>query len=194
MGTPMAGINSKFLNRLKPDNSGQLSPHQLSQIKSIANQLQNKTGHIALIVGAPVTGKTVTGTMLEKYTGRDVYRIDLASVASKYIGETEKNLSHVFESGEKIGAVLLFDEADSLFGKRTEVKDAHDRFANLEVSYLLEKIETYSGLVVLATNLRSNIDEVFLRRVSGVIDFSNPVVVPRPPLWRRLFFWFSKTR
>lgn len=190
----MVDINSKFLNRLKPDNSGQLSPDQLSQIKSIVDQFQNKTGHIALIVGAPGTGKTLPGTMLGKYTGRDVYRVDLDSVVSKYIGETEKNLTYVFESGEKLDAVLLFDEADSLFGKRTEVKDSHDRFANLEVSYLLERIENYSGLVVLATNLRSNIDEAFLRRVSGVIDLSTPVVVPRPPLWRRLFRWFSRAK
>jgi SpoVK/Ycf46/Vps4 family AAA+-type ATPase len=188
----MVDIDSNFLKRLEPDGEGQLSPDQLSQIKSIASQFLNKAGHIVLVVGASGTEETLTGTMLEKYTGHDAFRVDLSLAISKYIGETEKNLSQVFESGEKLDAVLIFDEADSLFGKRTEIKDAHDRFANLEVSYLLERIETYSGLVVLATNLRSNIDEAFLRCVSWVIDFSAPVIVPRPPFWRRLFRWFLK--
>ena len=190
----MVDIDSNFLKRLESDGEGQLSPDQLSQIKSIAGQFLNKAGHIVLVVGASATQKTLTSSLLGKYIDRAVFRVDLSMVVSKYIGETEKNLSQVFEVGEKLDAVLFFDEADGLFGKRTEVNDSHDRYANMEVSYLLERIETYSELVVLATNLRSNIDEAFLRCVSWVIDFSAPVVVPRPPLWRRLFRWFSKTQ
>ena len=136
----------------------------------------------------------MTSILLGNLLGHSAYKIDLSMVISKYIGETEKNLSQVFEAGEKLGAVLLFDEADSLFGKRTDVSAAHDRYANIEVAYLLECIEAYSGLLILTTNLRTNIDEAFLRRESWVIDFSSPVVVQRPSWWRRLFGWFLKPR
>jgi SpoVK/Ycf46/Vps4 family AAA+-type ATPase len=102
----------------------------------------------------------------------DLYRVDLAAVVSKYIGETEKNLRHLFEAAQQAGGVLFFDEADALFGKRTEVKDAHDRYANVEISYLLQQIEEYAGLAVLATNMRDNLDEPFLRRIQFEVPVS----------------------
>jgi SpoVK/Ycf46/Vps4 family AAA+-type ATPase len=117
----------------------------------------------------------------------DLYRIDLASVVSKYIGETEKNLSRIFAEAERGTAVLFFDEADALFGKRSEVKDAHDRYANIEISYLLQRIETYEGVVILATNLRKNIDEAFLRRLHYVIEFPFPGARERRAIWAGLF-------
>jgi SpoVK/Ycf46/Vps4 family AAA+-type ATPase len=103
--------------------------------------------------------------------GRELYRVDLDQVVSTYIGETEKNLSRVFESAERAGAVLLIDEADALFGSRTDVKDAHDRYANIEIGYLLERVEAYEGLVILATNRKESIDEAFLRRIRHVVSF-----------------------
>src|SRR5206468_5752441 len=118
---------------------------------------------------------------------QDLYRIDLSAVVSKYIGETEKNLASAFEEAERAGAVLFFDEADSLFGKRTEVKDAHDRYANLEVNYLLQRIETFTGLVLLATNRHSALDEAFARRLRFLIRFEQPGRALRADLWRRSF-------
>jgi len=185
----MVDIDSSFIKRLEPGGEGQLSPEKLAQLKSIASQFEINTGQLGLIVGASSSQKTLTGSLLERLTGYDLYRVDLAMVISKYIGETEKNLSQVFEASEKLDAVLLFDEADSLFGKRSEVSDSHDRFANIEVSYLLERMESYSGLVILTSNLRSNIDEAFLRRMTWVIDFSEPIVVQRLSLWRRILNW-----
>ena len=113
-----------------------------------------KPGYRALFHGPPGTGKTLTATLLGKYTGRPVFRIDLSRVVSKYIGETEKNLSRLFDKAEHKDWILFFDEADALFGKRTEVRDAHDKYANQEVAYLLQRIESYAGLVILATNQR----------------------------------------
>ena len=115
----------------------------------------------------------------------DVYRIDLSAVVSKYIGETEKNLRRVFDAAEASGAVLLFDEADALFGKRGEVKDGHDRYANLEVAYLLQRMESYRGLAILTTNLRSNVDRAFLRRLRFVVQFPFPDAAQRAEIWRR---------
>ena len=123
-----------------------------------------KPGYRALFHGPPGTGKTLTATLLGKHTGRPVFRIDLSRVVSKYIGETEKNLSRLFDKAEHKDWILFFDEADALFGKRTEIRDAHDKYANQEVAYLLQRIESYAGLVILATNQRGNIDEAFLRR------------------------------
>jgi SpoVK/Ycf46/Vps4 family AAA+-type ATPase len=117
----------------------------------------------------------------------DLYRIDLSSVVSKYIGETEKNLRRVFDAAETGGAILLFDEADSLFGKRSEVKDSHDRYANIEVSYLLQRMEAYRGLAVLTTNLRSALDTAFLRRIRFTVQFPFPDVAQRAEIWRRIF-------
>ena len=117
----------------------------------------------------------------------DLYRIDLASVVSKYIGETEKNLRRVFDAAEAGGAILLFDEADALFGKRSEVKDSHDRYANIEVSYLLQRMEAYRGLAILTTNLKGALDPAFLRRLRFVVQFPFPDAAQRAEIWRRMF-------
>ena len=119
--------------------------------------------------------------------GLDLYRIDLSSVVSKYIGETEKNLRRVFDAAEDSGAVLLFDEADALFGKRSEVKDSHDRYANIEVSYLLQRMEAYRGLAILTTNLKTALDPAFLRRLRFVVQFPFPDAPQRAEIWRRVF-------
>ena len=117
----------------------------------------------------------------------DLYRIDLSQVVSKYIGETEKNLRKVFDAAEAGGAILLFDEADALFGKRSEVKDSHDRYANIEVSYLLQRMEAYRGLAILTTNMKSAIDIAFLRRIRFVVQFPFPDITQRTEIWRRIF-------
>jgi SpoVK/Ycf46/Vps4 family AAA+-type ATPase len=117
----------------------------------------------------------------------DLYRIDLSQVVSKYIGETEKNLRKVFDAAERGGAILLFDEADALFGKRSEVKDSHDRYANIETSYLLQRMEEYRGLAILTTNMRSALDRAFLRRIKFVVQFPFPNSVERASIWKRVF-------
>lgn len=146
-----------------------------------------KPGYRALFYGPPGSGKTFTATLLGQTTGKDVYCVDLSMVVSKYIGETEKNLSKVFEMAENKNWILFFDEADSLFGKRTSVKDSHDRYANQEVAYLLQRIEGYNGLVILSTNLKTNIDDAFMRRFQSVIRFPMPDPVQRERLWRNTF-------
>ena len=146
-----------------------------------------KPGFRALFYGPSGSGKTFTATLLGKATGKEVYRIDLSLVVSKYVGETEKNLSKVFELAEGRSWILFFDEADALFGKRTGLKDAHDRYANQEVAYLLQRIEDYRGLVVLSTNLKSNMDEAFARRFQSVIRFPMPDAAQRERLWRETF-------
>jgi vesicle-fusing ATPase len=128
-------------------------------------------GTTALFIGANGTGKAVAAQLLAKSLGSDLLRIDLSEVVSKYIGETEKNIDRLFKDAEATHAVLLFEEADALLGKRSEVKDAHDRYANLEVSYLLQRIEAHNGLVILVSNHRQNIDPAFLRRLRYVVDF-----------------------
>jgi SpoVK/Ycf46/Vps4 family AAA+-type ATPase len=124
---------------------------------------------------------------LGKYTGKDVFRIDLSRVVSKYIGETEKNLSRLFDKAENKNWILFFDEADALFGKRTDIRDAHDKYANQEVSYLLQRIEGYSGLVILATNQRGNIDDGFVRRFQAMIHFPMPRPEERYGIWCKAF-------
>lgn len=128
-----------------------------------------------LFSGPSGTGKTMAAALIGAAVGVDVYRVDLSTVVSKYIGETEKNLARVFDRAEAADWILFFDEADALFGKRTEVQDSHDRYANPEISYLLERMDTYPGVVILATNLKSNIDPAFLRRFHSIIDFSDAV-------------------
>ena len=118
--------------------------------------------------------------------GLDLFRVDLATIVSKYIGETEKNLDRIFDAAEGSNAILFFDEADALFGKRSEVSDAHDRYANIEVAYLLQKMEGYAGAVILATNFRQNIDDAFVRRLDFVIDFPFPEAEDRKRIWRLL--------
>ena len=142
-----------------------------------------KPGYRALFYGPPGTGKTLTATLLGKYTGRKVFRIDLSVVVSKYIGETEKNLSALFDKAHKRDWILFFDEADALFGKRTNIKDSHDRYANQEVSFLLQKVEDFDGLVILASNLKSNMDEAFLRRFHAIVAFPFPTMSERKKLW-----------
>ncbi|MEH1868204.1 MAG: ATP-binding protein [Nostoc sp.] len=144
-------------------------------------------GISALFAGASGTGKTLGAEVLAHKLRLDLYRIDLSSVVSKYIGETEKNLRRVFDAAEQGGVILLFDEADALFGKRSEVKDARDRYANIEVSYLLQRMESYPGLAVLTTNLKSAIDTAFLRRIRFVVQFPFPDTTQRAEIWRRVF-------
>lgn len=144
-------------------------------------------GYRALFFGPSGTGKTLSASLLGKLTGRDVYVVDLSMVVSKYIGETEKNLSKIFDTAEDKDWILFFDEADALFGRRTNVKDAHDRYANQEIAFLLQRIEVYNGLVILSTNLKSNIDDAFARRFQSVIRFQMPDAAQRLALWKSSF-------
>jgi ATPase family associated with various cellular activities (AAA) len=144
-------------------------------------------GISALFAGASGTGKTMAAEVLANTLRLDLYRIDLSSVVSKYIGETEKNLRRVFDAAEDGGAILFFDEADALFGKRSEIKDSHDRYANIEVNYLLQRMELYRGLAVLATNMKGLLDPAFLRRIRFVINFPFPDAKQRAEIWQRIF-------
>ncbi len=144
-------------------------------------------GISALFAGPSGTGKTMAAEVLANELHLDLYRIDLSQVVSKYIGETEKNLRRVFDAAESGGSILLFDEADALFGKRSEVKDSHDRYANIEVSYLLQRMEAYRGLAILTTNMKSALDPAFLRRIRFVVSFPFPDAAQRAEIWRRVF-------
>jgi AAA+ superfamily predicted ATPase len=146
-----------------------------------------KPGFRALFYGPPGTGKTMAAGLLGKYTGHEVYRIDLSTMVSKYIGETEKNLASLFDKAENKNWILFFDEADALFGKRTGVRDAHDRFANQEVSYLLQRVEEFSGLSILASNFKSNMDDAFIRRFQTIVYFPMPRASERLALWQKSF-------
>ena len=146
-----------------------------------------KPGYRVLFHGPPGTGKTLTASLLGKHTGKDVFKIDLSMVVSKFIGETEKNLANLLTKAEKTNGILFFDEADALFGKRTNVRDAHDKYANQEVSYLLQRIENYKGLVILASNLKSNIDDAFVRRFQSIVHFPLPKASERLTLWKKGF-------
>jgi SpoVK/Ycf46/Vps4 family AAA+-type ATPase len=140
-----------------------------------------------LFAGPPGTGKTMAADVLAGALGLDLYKIDLSTVVSKYIGETEKNLARIFDEARTSNAILFFDEADALFGKRTQVRDAHDRYANVEISYLLQKMEEYDGVVVLATNLRKNLDEAFMRRLHVTVEFPMPDVADRRRIWAQIW-------
>lgn len=144
-------------------------------------------GVSGLFAGPSGTGKTMAAEVLARELDRDLYRIDLSAVVSKYIGETEKNLRRIFDAAEGGGVVLLFDEADALFGKRSEVKDSHDRHANIEVSYLLQRMEAYRGLAILTTNMKESLDTAFLRRIRFVVQFPFPDADHRAAIWRRVF-------
>lgn len=146
-----------------------------------------KPGYRVLFHGPPGTGKTLTASLLGKYTQKDVYKIDLSMVVSKFIGETEKNLSSLFAKAENKDWILFFDEADALFGKRTNVRDAHDKYANQEVSFLLQRVEDYNGLVILASNFKTNIDDAFVRRFQSIIHFPLPQTSERLQLWQKAF-------
>lgn len=180
-----------------------LPTNQLKQLREICNQV--KYHHIVcnqwgfdqtlslgkginvLFSGSPGTGKTMAAEVIAKELQLEIYKIDLSQIVSKYIGETEKNLDRVFTAAENANAILLFDEADALFGKRSEVKDAHDRYANLEVAYLLQKMEEYEGITILTTNLRQNLDEAFTRRIRFIIEFPLPEADNRLQIWQRIF-------
>jgi hypothetical protein len=151
-------------------------------------------GVSALFTGVSGTGKTMAAEVLARELRLDLYRIDLSSVVSKYIGETEKNLKKVFDAAEEGGALLLFDEADALFGKRSEVRDSHDRYANIEVGYLLQRMEAYQGLAILTTNLRSALDPSFQRRLRFTINFPFPDAVQREAIWKGVFPQATPTR
>ncbi len=150
------------------------------------NVLRRGLGVTALFAGGSGTGKTLAAEVIAGELGVDLFVIDLSQVVSKYIGETEKNLRRVFDAAERGGALLLFDEADALFGKRSEVKDSHDRYANLEVSYLLMRMESYRGLAILTTNMKKALDNAFMRRIRFVVDFPFPGVPERAEIWRRV--------
>jgi SpoVK/Ycf46/Vps4 family AAA+-type ATPase len=143
-------------------------------------------GISALFTGPPGTGKTLAAQIMANELGIDLYRIDLSTVVSKYIGETEKNLERIFSEAQASNAILFFDEADAIFGKRSEVKDAHDRYANIEVGYLLQRMEAYDGIAILATNLRANLDEAFTRRLQFIIHFPFPEEAYRRQIWEVL--------
>ncbi|MEV5986942.1 ATP-binding protein [Streptomyces sp. NPDC052051] len=151
-----------------------------------AATLRRGLGVTALFAGGSGTGKTLAAEVMAKELGLDLFVVDLSQVVSKYIGETEKNLRQVFDAAERGGALLLFDEADALFGKRSEVKDSHDRYANLEVSYLLMRMEAYRGLAILTTNMKQALDTAFLRRIRFVVDFPFPAEHERAEIWRRV--------
>ncbi|HEV2805956.1 MAG TPA: ATP-binding protein [Chthoniobacterales bacterium] len=159
-----------------------------------AEKGQRGLGISALFAGSSGTGKTMAAEVLARELCLDLYRIDLSSVVSKYIGETEKNLRRVFDAAEEGGAILLFDEADALFGKRSEVKDSHDRYANIEVSYLLQRMEAYRGLAILTTNLKSALDPAFLRRLRFIVQFPFPDASQRAEIWRHIFPAATPTR
>ncbi|MBD3421979.1 MAG: AAA family ATPase [Chitinivibrionales bacterium] len=178
-----------------------LNPHSLKQVLEIKawvefgdrvlNEMELKKklkpGYRSLFYGPSGTGKTLAASLLGKVSQRDVYRIDLSMVISKYIGETEKNLEKIFSQAEHRDWILFFDEADALFGKRTQISDAHDRFANQEIAYLLQRVEDYDGVVILASNMRSNLDEAFARRFQSIIHFPMPGEQERLRLWQNSF-------
>jgi hypothetical protein len=178
-----------------------LHPATLNQIREIESWIKHndtlirdwgmsrriKPGYRALFYGPPGTGKTLTATLLGKHTGKDVFRIDLSRVVSKYIGETEQHLSSLFDKAENKNWILFFDEADALYGKRTDIRDAHDKYANQEVAYLLQRIESYNGLVILASNQRANIDDAFVRRLQNIVHFPMPRSEERYEIWRKTF-------
>ncbi|MGI9650972.1 ATP-binding protein [Chryseobacterium sp. RLHN22] len=148
-------------------------------------QKKLKPGFRVLFYGEPGTGKTLAASLLGKYTQRPVFRVDVSMLVSKYIGETEKQLAKLFDKAENKNWILFFDEADAIFGKRTSVKDAHDKYANQEVSYLLQRIETFSGLIILASNFKNNMDKAFTRRFHSCIKFNNPKHEERLRIWQQ---------
>jgi len=196
---------ARLARRLEPNHSWDdlvLPADALAQLHEICGQHRHRgqvleawgfgerlslgRGLTVLFSGSPGTGKTLAASVLARELGLELYRIDLSRVVNKYIGETEKNLERVFEAAVDAGAILFFDEADALFGKRSEVKDAHDRYANLEVAYLLQKMEEYEGVAILATNLRQNLDEAFVRRIRVIVEFPFPDEAQRRQIWARM--------
>ncbi len=177
-----------------------LPPDTLNQLREMVNTVRQRPlvygtwgfgrklalgkGLSALFAGESGTGKTMAADIMAGVLGQDLYKIDLSMLVSKYIGETEKNLNRVFTEAETSNAILFFDEADAIFGKRSEVKDSHDRYANIEISYLLQRMESYDGVVILASNLRGNLDEAFTRRLHFIVEFPFPEAADREIIWR----------
>ncbi len=161
--------------------------HNASFMNDWGMEKKIKPGFRALFYGPPGTGKTLTATLLGKQFQKEVYRIDLSQVVSKYIGETEKNLEKVFNKAQNKDWILFFDEADALFGKRTNVQNSHDKYANQEVSYLLQRVEDFTGLIILASNYKSNIDPAFIRRFNAIIHFPTPNASERYEIWKNSF-------
>jgi ATP-dependent 26S proteasome regulatory subunit len=153
----------------------------------VGQKLVSNRGVTVLFAGPPGTGKTMAAEIIAAELGLDLFKIDLSTIVSKYIGETEKNLERIFQEAETSNAILFFDEADALFGKRSEVRDSHDRYANIEISYLLQRMEAYDGVTILATNLRANLDEAFTRRLQFAVDFPFPEEADRLRIWQTLF-------
>jgi hypothetical protein len=153
----------------------------------VGQKLTSSAGITVLFAGDPGTGKTMAAEVIAHDLGLDLYKIDLSTIVSKYIGETEKYLERIFTEAQSSNAILFFDEADAIFGKRSEVKDAHDRYANIEISYLLQRMEAYDGVTILATNLRANLDEAFARRLQFAVDFPFPDEAYRRHIWQTLF-------
>jgi AAA+ superfamily predicted ATPase len=190
--SPAAGWDDLVLPERQKDVLRQVAVHVRQRPKvyhswGFAAKGSRGLGISALFAGPSGTGKTMAAEVLAGELRLDLYRIDLSQVINKYIGETEKNLRRVFDAAEEGAAVLLFDEADALFGKRSEVKDSHDRYANIEVSYLLQRMEAYRGLAILTTNRKSALDQAFLRRIRFVVDFPFPEIEQRAEIWRRAF-------
>ena len=154
---------------------------------SMAVDAAVKLSRPLLVKGEPGTGKTMAAQVLAHELGLDLYRIDCSAVISKYIGETAKNMKEIFARARAVDAVLFFDEADALFARRTEVKDSHDRYANIEVSYLLQQMEAYRGLAILTTNQKNALDQAFLRRLRFVVTFPFPDAAARAAIWARIF-------
>jgi hypothetical protein len=178
-----------------------LPPSTLEQLNEIQHWIQHgkrllkdwemgqklQPGFTSLFYGPPGTGKTLSACLLGKHCGCDIYKIDLSMIASKYIGETEKNLAKIFDLAEHKNWILFFDEADALFGKRTQVTDSHDRFANQEISFLLQRIEEFHGVVILTSNIKTNIDDAFIRRFHSVVYFPMPQPTERLRIWQNAF-------
>jgi winged helix domain-containing protein/ATPase family protein associated with various cellular activities (AAA) len=178
---------------LPPDTMAQLKElltraryrEQVLDVWKMGGPSARRGGLTALFAGPSGTGKTMAAEVLAGELGLDLYTVDLATVVDKYVGETEKNLDRIFAEAERVNGVILFDEADALFGKRSEVSDAHDRYANVEVAYLLQRMELFDGIAILATNLRANLDEAFTRRLDSLVDFPEPEEEYRLQLWQR---------
>ena len=200
---PRLGALARKIVTNKSWNDLVLAPDRLLRLREICNQARHRRlvletwgfadklstgkGLSLLFSGAPGTGKTLTASVLANELGLELHQIELSSVVSKYIGETEKLLSRIFDEAETSRAVLFFDEADALFGKRTEVRDAHDRYANIETSYLLQRMDSFQGIVILASNLSRNMDEAFVRRLQFVVDFGLPDERERLLIWQRVW-------
>jgi len=196
---PAASWDDLILPEAQQSTLRQIAAHVRNRLKvyqewGFANKGSRGLGISALFAGESGTGKTMAAEVLANELHLDLYRIDLSSVVSKYIGETEKNLKRVFDAAEESGAILLFDEADALFGKRSEVKDSHDRYANIEVSYLLQRMEAYRGLAILTTNQKAALDTAFQRRLRFVVQFSFPDTAEREAIWRGIFPAATPTR